>query len=83
MVEQRHIELVELPDFDEAIARGTAVVVTPMGSLTRLDADGEEKSIYEFSLEDVGESTRRLYGQVRSIQNGEVEDMQNWNFKVQ
>mmetsp|Transcript_17564 Transcript_17564/g.31915 ORF Transcript_17564/g.31915 Transcript_17564/m.31915 type:complete len:408 (-) Transcript_17564:72-1295(-) len=82
-VEQRDIELVELPDFDEAIACGTAVVVTPVGSLTRLDADGEEKSKYEFASEDVGETTRRLYDQVRSIQNGEVEDRHSWNFKVQ
>lgn len=82
-VEQRDIELVELPDFDEAIACGTAVVVTPVGSLTRLDANGEEKSKYEFSSEDVGATTRRLYDQVRSIQNGEVEDRHNWNFKVQ
>ena len=42
-VEQRDIELVELTDFDEVIACGTAVVVTPMGSLTRLDANEEEK----------------------------------------
>ena len=49
------------------------MVVTLMGSLTWLDADGEEKSKYEFSSEDVGETTRWLYDQVRSIQNGEVQ----------
>ena len=65
-MEQRDIELVELPDFDEAIACGTAVVVTPMGSLTRLDDSRDEKSKYEFSSEDVGETTCWLYDQVGS-----------------
>merc|ERR1712127_80212 len=81
-VEQRDIMVTELGEFDEAIACGTAVVVTPVGSLTRLDAEGEETSKFEFS-EDVGVTTRRLYDQVRSIQNGEVDDKHNWNFKVE
>ena len=34
IMKQQYTELVELPDFDEAIACGTAVVVTPMESLT-------------------------------------------------
>jgi branched-chain amino acid aminotransferase len=81
-VEKRDIDVAELTDFDEVIACGTAVVVTPVGSLTRLDADGKEAAKYQFT-EDVGETTRRLYDHVRSIQNGEVEDKHNWNFKVQ
>lgn len=81
-VEQRDIEVSELGDFDEAIACGTAVVVTPVGSLTRLGEDGKEIAKFRFS-EDVGVTTRRLYDQVRSIQNGEVEDTHNWNFKVE
>ena len=43
-VEQRDIMLEELGHFDEAIACGTAVVVTPVGSLARLGEDGEETS---------------------------------------
>ena len=81
-VEQRDIELDELNNFDEVIACGTAVVVTPVGSLTRLDNDGGVSSKYDFT-EDVGETTRRLYDQVRNIQNGEVDDVHSWNFKVQ
>mmetsp|Transcript_36290 Transcript_36290/g.78317 ORF Transcript_36290/g.78317 Transcript_36290/m.78317 type:complete len:411 (-) Transcript_36290:150-1382(-) len=81
-VEQRDIMLEELGHFDEAIACGTAVVVTPVGSLARLGEDGEETSKFQFS-EDVGVTTRTLYDQVRSIQNGEVEDKHNWNFKVE
>ena len=81
-VEQRDIKVEELAEFDEAIACGTAVVVTPVGSLARLGPDGEETEKYEFSS-DVGKTTRKLYDEVRSIQNGEVEDKHNWNFKVQ
>ena len=81
-VEQRDIKVAELDSFDEVIACGTAVVVTPVGSLARLNADGEESSKYQFT-EDVGVTTRKLYDQVRSIQNGEVEDKYGWNFKVQ
>jgi branched-chain amino acid aminotransferase len=80
-VEQRAIEVSELPTFDEVIACGTAVVVTPIGSLTRFDDNGIE-SKYQFT-EDVGETTRRLYNKVRNIQNGEIEDTHNWNFKVE
>merc|ERR1719469_467795 len=66
-VEKRDIPVEEMADFDEVIACGTAVVVTPIGSLTRFDPDGEVSAKFEFS-EDVGETTRRLYDRVRSIQ---------------
>ena len=65
-MEQRDIESMELPDFGETIACGIAVVVTPMGSLTQLDDNRDEKSKYEFSLEDMGETTCWLYDQVGS-----------------
>jgi len=81
-VEQREISISELSEFDEVVACGTAVVVTPVGSLTRFDASGEETEKFQFS-EDVGITTRRLYDTVRSIQNGEVEDTHSWNFKVE
>lgn len=79
-IELRDIKVAELDSFDEVIACGTAVVVTPIGSLTRFDGDTPSK--YQFS-EDVGATTRNLYDQVRSIQNGEGEDKYNWNFKVE
>jgi branched-chain amino acid aminotransferase len=82
IVEKRDIKIDELSTFDEVVACGTAVVVTPIGSLTRFDETGEkEVAKYQFT-EDVGETTRRLYDIVRGIQNGEIEDKHNWNFKV-
>ena len=79
-IEARGIAIGELKEFDEVIACGTAVVVTPIGSLTRLGSDEDEK--YTFT-KDVGVTTRSLYDQVRNIQNGEVEDKHGWNFKVE
>jgi len=83
VVEEREVKIEELENFDEVVACGTAVVVTPVGSLTRFDVKtGEEMVKYEFT-QDVGETTRRLYDTVRGIQNGELEDKYGWNFKVE
>jgi len=74
-VQERPVSLDELQDFDEVVAIGTAVVVTPVGSITK----GDKK--YTFS-KDVGHTTQLLYDKVRQIQNGEVDDKYHWNFKV-
>lgn len=80
-VEARDIPVEELETFDEVLAVGTAVVVTPVGSITRFDGDEETK--YEFGEPgEIGERTRQLYDKVRAIQFGEVEDKYGWNFKV-
>jgi branched-chain amino acid aminotransferase len=81
-VEQRDILVEELQDFDEVIAVGTAVVVSPVGSITRFDDEGEATKYSFGNPKEVGSTTRRLYDIVRAIQNGEVEDKYNWNFKV-
>lgn len=80
-VEQRDIPVEEMDTFDEVLAVGTAVVVTPVGSVTRLDAEGKETT-YEFGEQEIGETTKRLYQRVRSIQNGEEEDKYGWNYKI-
>jgi len=65
------------------LAVGTAVVVTPVGSITRLNKDGSETK-YEFGEQngEIGPTTRSLYKKVRDIQNGECEDEFGWNVKV-
>lgn len=76
-VEQREVKLDELDGFDEVLAIGTAVVVTPIGSITHGD------KVYTFNHGDtVGEITTKLYDRVREIQNGDGEDYYSWNFKV-
>lgn len=81
-VEARDIPVDELESFDEVLAVGTAVVVTPVGSATRLKEDGEVKVSYEFGEKKIGETTKRLYDKVRAIQSGDAEDKYNWNYKI-
>jgi len=83
VVEERPIPVEELESFDEVLAVGTAVVVTPVGSITRLNVDAGEMKKYQFGSKDtIGPTTRKLYNRVRAIQNGEEEDKYGWNFKV-
>lgn len=90
-VEARDVKLDELESFDEVLAVGTAVVVTPVGSATILDdceksTKGDENNIvYEFGddhHDELGETTKTLYKIVREIQNGERDDIHGWNMKV-
>ena len=82
IVEERDIPIVELEKFDEVLAVGTAVVVTPVGSLTRFDENGDKKRYVFGESDDIGATTKRLYDRVRAIQNGEEEDKYSWNFKI-
>jgi branched-chain amino acid aminotransferase len=87
-VEQRDILLDELSDMDEVFAVGTAVVLTPVGSLTLLEGaagDGDSTSkVWTFgeNPDEIGPVTRKLYDQVRAIQNGEQPDLHGWNVQV-
>ena len=77
-VEKRKIDIDELETFDEVLACGTAVVLTPVGSVTRENGD-----TYTYNDDGkIGDTTMRLYKRVRAIQNGEEEDKYGWNFKV-
>eukprot|EP00539_Tryblionella_compressa_P000928 CAMPEP_0178738452 /NCGR_PEP_ID=MMETSP0744-20121128/3520_1 /TAXON_ID=913974 /ORGANISM="Nitzschia punctata, Strain CCMP561" /LENGTH=415 /DNA_ID=CAMNT_0020391071 /DNA_START=131 /DNA_END=1375 /DNA_ORIENTATION=+ len=77
-VEERDVPLEELADFDEVLAVGTAVVVTPVGSVTIVDSETGKEKVYEFGNREIGESTKQLYQRVRAIQNGEVDDRHGW-----
>lgn len=70
-VERRPVELTELENFDEVGACGTAVVVTPIQSITTPD------TVYEFG-EDPGPTCLRLYEQITSIQKGQAPDELGW-----
>jgi branched-chain amino acid aminotransferase len=81
-VEAREVPVSELKDFDEVIAVGTAVVVSPVGSITKFDEKGATTKFEFGDPKKVGPTTRRLYDRVRAIQNGEEEDKYGWLFKV-
>jgi branched-chain amino acid aminotransferase len=75
-VSVRPVPLSELDDFDEVIACGTAVVVTPVNELTLGD------KVYKFGSDEVGEVTMELYRRVREIQQGKAPDNHGWLEKV-
>jgi len=84
-VEERNVRVDELKDFDEVLAVGTAVVVTPVGSATILGNEEEkiEDIVYKFGVKgELGETTKRLYKNVRAIQMGDDEDTHGWNMKI-
>jgi branched-chain amino acid aminotransferase len=83
-VEAREIPIDEMETFDEVLACGTAVVVTPVGSVTMFGEDESNPKKYTFGdSNDVGATTKRLYDRVRAIQFGQEEDKHGWNFKIE
>ncbi|CAJ1422134.1 unnamed protein product [Effrenium voratum] len=73
-VERRRIDFAaEVDTFTEVGAVGTAVVVTPIKSLTRGD------QVWNFGQPEV---LKKLHDKVRAIQQGEEEDPHGWMTKV-
>jgi branched-chain amino acid aminotransferase len=64
----------EVDSFDEVGAVGTAVVVTPIRSLTR------GSQVWSFSKPKI---LKELYARVQSVQTGEMPDAHRWLRKVQ
>lgn len=84
-VEARPVNVNEMNDFDEVLAVGTAVVVTPVGSIARMKQDNpsEISHVYQFGNgNEIGPITKKLYQRIRDIQNGHVEDKYHWLVKV-
>ena len=79
-VEQRHIAVEELGDFEEVGACGTAAVISPIKKI--LDRDTQKEYLY---CKDgkAGPVSTKLYNMLRAIQEGEVEDKYNWNTIVE
>ncbi len=74
-VEQRLVELSELPTFQEAGACGTAAVISPVGSVY----DPDEKKTYTFGDgTQAGPWSTKLYNALRAIQYGEAGDTHSW-----
>lgn len=74
-VERRPIHIDELEDFVEVGACGTAVVITPVGSIAM------NGKVYEYGKE-LGPVLRKLYDKVTGIQYGEIPDSHNWLLEV-
>jgi branched-chain amino acid aminotransferase len=72
-VEQRPVEIAEVGSFVEVAACGTAVVLTPISSITHGDTVTNFGGFSKF---------QELYERVRAIQVGEYEDTHQWCQKV-
>ena len=66
-----------MTSFDEVAACGTAVVITPVGSIT---FDGEEHDVS--NAEECGPISSALYRRIRAIQQGDEEDIFGWTVRV-
>ncbi len=73
--ERRQIEIEELANLAEVGACGTAVVVTPIESITT------SETVYNYGSE-CGPILKKLYDSVQGIQYGEKEDLHNWMVEV-
>ncbi|CAI9758461.1 unnamed protein product [Fraxinus pennsylvanica] len=71
-VEERLITVDELLDADEVFCTGTAVVISPVGSIAYL---GKRVS---YGRDGVGLVSQQLYSALTSLQMGLTEDKMNW-----
>jgi branched-chain amino acid aminotransferase len=78
-VEQRVVPATELETFSEVAACGTAVVITPVGSIT---LDGKEHIIGTGCDGNVGPICAELYSKIRAIQQGDAPDTFGWTVAV-
>ncbi|GAV90236.1 Aminotran_4 domain-containing protein [Cephalotus follicularis] len=74
-VEERDIPVEELIDADEVFCTGTAVVVTPVGSITHQGIRTE----YKIGAEAV---YQKLHATLTGIQTGRIEDKMGWTLEV-
>ena len=80
-VEKRVIPYEELETFEEVNACGTAVVITPIGSITDKPGLKSETVTREFKFGEpgvCGPVSRKLYETLRGIQDGTVPDTHGW-----
>ncbi|KAI3927026.1 hypothetical protein MKW92_052131 [Papaver armeniacum] len=77
-VEERLISVDELPEADEVFCTGTAVVVSPVGSITYLG----KKISYGGERGKVGVVSRQLYSTLTNLQMGLTEDKLGWTVEL-
>ncbi len=73
---ETNVALTELYDADEVFCTGTAVVVTPVGSITGLDGK------HKIADEKMGQLTSKLRQLLTGIQRGDVSDEFGWLYPI-
>lgn len=76
-VEERLVSVEELLDADEVFCTGTAVVVSPVGSITYLGRR------VEYGNEGVGLMSQQLYSALTGLQMGLTEDKLGWTVRLE
>lgn len=76
-VEERLVSVDELLDADEVFCTGTAVVVSPVGSITY-----QGKRIEYSGKQGVGAVSQQLYTSLTSLQMGQAEDSMGWTVQL-
>ena len=77
IVEQRPIDIAELPTFDECGACGTGAIITPLSNI--FDPDTGEKIHYS---DTTGPVLLDLYNSLQDIQYGRAEDKHGWIVEI-
>jgi branched-chain amino acid aminotransferase len=77
IVEQRPIDIAELPTFEECGACGTGAIITPLSNI--FDPDTGEKFHYS---DTTGPVLLDLYNSLQDIQYGRAEDKHGWIVEI-
>ncbi|KAL5217848.1 hypothetical protein ABZP36_018532 [Zizania latifolia] len=75
-VEERLVSVDELLEADEVFCTGTAVVVSPVGSITYLE------NRVEYGNQGIGVVSQQLYTSLTSLQMGDAEDCMGWTVQL-
>jgi len=79
--ESREIAYDEMKTFDEVLAAGTAAALVPIKSIT-MDSRGD-KFTYPAAEKEVPPVCAKLLSTLKGLQQGKIEDKQNWLYKVE
>ncbi len=77
-VEQRTVDVAELPSFEECGACGTAAVLSPIANVATLDG----KIVASYG-DEAGKYSRMMYEKLLDIQYGRCEDKYGWTVVVE
>ncbi|KFK28461.1 hypothetical protein AALP_AA8G517300 [Arabis alpina] len=75
-VEERNVTVDELVEADEVFCTGTAVVLSPVGSITY------KNQRYSYGEDGFGTVSQQLYTSLTSLQMGLTEDNMNWTVQL-
>ena len=78
-VEQRHVMVEELGEFEEAGACGTAAIISPIREIF----DRETGQSFVYGDGEAGPISRKLYNKLRAIQYGEEPDTYGWTMIIE